>query len=255
VEQQEQATVAIAADKATVWSNLAGIVDRPAETLGGVYRRPRWAWLGPLLIVFLALAVFAVASTPYTVELAREQVRRSVAGMSEQQAAMVLSSLDRMTAPIMGVTATVGGLIAVAIGLLVATGVLYFAGLVSGTELNFVPLLSMMAWTWIPFAVRHLVQAGFILVRRGLIVNQGLSWLVSVGDPLKDAGNIVYYLLGFVDVFMLWHLILVWAGTRGAGRLSWGRAFVIAIAYAAVNIGLGWIPVAVSRIFTPALGG
>ena len=35
---------------------------------------------------------------------------------------------------------------------------------------------------------------------------------------MKDAGNLGYFVLMYAQVFVLWHLILVWAGLRGAGE-------------------------------------
>jgi hypothetical protein len=238
----------------TFGASLAGIVDRPAQTLSRIYQRPRGVWVGPLLIVLASLIVVILVSAPYTAELARAQVDQQLRGMSAAQAEQVRTAMTRLTPAVMNITAAVGGVLSVLIALLVASGVLYFAGLVLGAELNFVPLLTVMTWCWLPFALRNLAQAGVIYFQRGLIVNQGLSWLVSVGETTKDSANFIYYLLGYAEIFALWHLALVWAAARGAGKVSKTQATLIALAYAVVNIGLGWIPLIVARIFTPAAG-
>ncbi len=233
---------------------LAGIVDRPMETLQRVYQHARGAWVGPLLIVIAAMLCLSVVSAPYAAELARAQVEQQVRGLSQAQADQVRAAMTRLTPAVMSVSAAAGSLLSVGIALLVSSGVLYFAGLLVGAELNFAPLLTVMAWCWLPFALQSLTQAALIIYRRGLIVNKGLSWLVSVGESTKDRANFLYYLLGYVEIFALWHLVLIWAGARGAGKVSRTQAFLMTLAYAILTIGLGWIPSVVARIFTPAAG-
>jgi len=234
---------------------LAGIVDQPVKTLQEVYQQPRGAWVGPLLLIILSLVVVTLVSLPYTLEMARAEVERQLQNMSPAQADLLRQTMQQISGGLLAVTTILGGLLSLGIALLAATVVLYFAGLIAGAELNFVPLLPVTIWCWLPFALRSLTQAGVIYARRGLIVNEGLSWLVSVGDRSKDSASFLYYLLGYLSVFTLWHLFLVWAAARGAGRASKTQAAIVTAAYAALSLGLGWIPLVVTRLFSPAVGG
>jgi hypothetical protein len=175
--------------------------------------------------------------------------------MPADQAAALAPQMDRLTGPMVLVGGSLGGVVSLLISFLVSAALLYFGGLVIGAELDFTPLLPFVVWTWMPFFFRDLVQAAITVAQRGLIANQGLSWLVSVGDAMKDARSFTWFALSFVEVFFLWHLILVWAGLRGAGKLSGGKATVLTIVYAAVTIAVRWIPSLLARVFSPGLNG
>ena len=230
------------------WRSLAGIVDQPQPTLAEIYARARGAWVGPLLLLVLSLIVITVAQTPFMAEVAR----RAIEALPADQAAQAAARMQQLSTPaFMAVTGSLSAIIRLAVSLLLSTAVVYFGGLVAGSELNFGPLFAVMIWAWLPLGLRNLVQAAVIAGTRHPIVNHGLSWLVSVGDQAKDSRNFLYFVLSYVEVFWLWHLVLVWAGVRRAGRTSAGKAALVVALYVAVTIGLAWIVQLVVRVFSP----
>jgi hypothetical protein len=240
--------------RAGFWSSLVGIVDRPRVTLGAIYARPGASWLAPLLLAFIAVLALTMVSVPFVAEETQEQVRRQVQNLSADQRALVMQQMERFGS--VEFLALVGGTTAglsLLLGVLIAAAVLYFAVLIAGAEIDFGPWFAVTAWTWIPFAIRDAVQAGYVAFLGTPIVNQGLSYLVSVGDPVQDAANLTYFLLSFAQIFVLWHLVLVWAGLRGAARLSAGGATFLVLIYAVISLGLRWIPVVIGRLFAPSL--
>lgn len=232
---------------------LLGVVDRPRATLEGIYQSHRMLWLWPMILVAFSILVLNLVSAPHAAELAREEVRRQLQMMPEEQAALVSSQIETIGSPLfVGASGAITGLLGMVLAILIAAAVLYFASLISGAEIEFSPFFSVIAWTWIPFFLRNLVEAGYILVRKELIVNQGLSWLVSVGEPMKDAGNLSYFLLSYVQVFVIWHLFLVWAGLRGATRVSGLKAAVLVLIYAFISLVLNWIPLRIGMALSGA---
>jgi hypothetical protein len=95
------------------------------------------------------------------------------------------------------------------------------------------------------------VQAAVVAAQRSLIVNQGLSYLVSVGDPLKDARNVAYVLLSQVDLFSLWHLVLVYAASRALFRFGRNKAVLVTALYAAINLLFRAGTVAIQAMLVP----
>ena len=234
-----------------VFRTLIGIIDRPQSTLAVVYARPRWSWVVPLLLLIVSLVVLNMVSAPYAAEASREQIRRQMESLPEEQAELMADQIERFSSPMfVGLMASVSGVIGLGIALVISGAVLYFGGLIVGGELDFAPLTAVVVWTWMPFFVRNIVESVWIYLRGGLIINAGLSRLVSVGDPMRDAGNIVFFILSFVQIFVLWHLFLVWAGLRGAERVSRSKATLLVVAYAVVGLGVRWIPALLTRVFT-----
>jgi hypothetical protein len=230
--------------------SLVGIIDRPQATLSAIYASPRWHWVLPGLLLIITLVALNLVSAPYTAELSREQIRRQMQALPEEQAALVADQIEQFSSPLfVGLTASATGVIGLIVAIVIAGAVLYFGGLVVGAELDFTPMLTVITWTWAPFLVRNIVEAVWVYLQGGLIINSGLSWLVSVGDQVKDAGNISYFVLSYVQIFVLWHLFLVWAGLRGAGKLSRSKAFILVVIYAVVGLAVRWIPTLISLAF------
>ncbi|MGC8838811.1 MAG: YIP1 family protein [Anaerolineae bacterium] len=224
-------------DEKTLGQQLVALVDRPRETFAQIARRPGRGWFIPLLILVVGTAVLQIAAAPYAAAAAREALDRQMASLPPEQAQMVSAQAGRFTTPLLvGVMGWVGSLVSAALGILLSAGILYFLALVSGGEGEFGPALGATLWAWVPFGLRPLVQAAVVAAQRSLIVNQGLSYLASVGDPLKDARNVAYVLLSQVDPFSLWHLVLVYAASQALFRFGRNKASLVAILYAAINL-------------------
>ena len=221
----------------TLGQQIVALVDRPGDAFAQIARRPGRGWFVPLLILLVGTAVLQIAAAPYAAAAAREAIDRQMASLPPEQAEMVAAQAGRFATPLLvGAMGWLGSVLSAAVGILLGAGILYFLALVSGGEGEFGPTLGATLWAWTPFGLRPLVQAAVVAAQRGLIVNQGLSYLVSVGDPLKDARNVAYVLLSQVDPFSLWHLVLVYAASRALFRFGRNKAVLVTVLYAAINL-------------------
>jgi len=229
-----------------MWQLLFGIVDKPAATLGAVLARRKW-WMAvvPLLIVFVCMALVLAARAPHDAELARQQVQRQFESMSAEQAkaAQAGGAVDTFTSlPFILGAGLVGGLFALVIGVVAQAAVLYFGALITGGEVNFGQVFTMSAWTRLPSAVGDLVQAGFTLAAGRAIQYPGLSTLVATGDLTKDSRNPMLSLLAGIDLFWLWHLLLVAVGLTVVARFGRVKATTLTLVYAALSLALVVLP-------------
>jgi hypothetical protein len=233
-----------------LWQLLVSIIDRPAATMSYVGKKPGWAWVTPAFLVLVGLVVFSVVTAPLASELALRQAQQQMASLPPQQAEQAATQIERFTSPpVVAGFSIVGGLVVLAVMWLVWAGVLYFLGLVAGGEASFAQSFVLLAWSWIPYSVRHLTQAAYIAYSGQLILNQGLSFLVATGDQTKDATNWLYGLLSQFDLFYLWHLILVVVGLAAVGRFSKTKATIVGLIYLAVTTALSLVPVFVRTLF------
>ncbi|MGQ9458225.1 MAG: YIP1 family protein [Anaerolineae bacterium] len=221
----------------TLGQQMLALVDRPRDAFAQIARQPGRGWVVPLLILLVGTAVLQVVAAPYAAAAAREALDRQMSSLPPAQAEMVSAQAGRFATPLLvGAMGWLGGVVGTAFGILLGAGILYFLALVSGGEGEFGPALGATLWAWTPFGLRPLVQAAVVAVQRGLIVNQGLSYLVSAGDPLKDARNVAYVLLSQVDLFSLWHLVLVYAASQALFRFGRNKAALVTVLYAAINL-------------------
>lgn len=227
-----------------LWQLLFGIIDRPTATFKAVLaQRKWWMWAVPLLVVLLCMAAVTVVRTPYDLELTRQEMERQLASMPADQAA---AARERMATFMALPFRLAMGLITVTIFLLIGVvgqaAILYFGALVAGGEVNFGSVYTVSVWTRLPLVFYFLVQAGFMLVAKRAINAPGLSALVATGDLLKDARNPMFLLLGRLDPFWLWHLLLVVLGLSVVARFSRQKSLVLTVIYAALSVAITVIP-------------
>ncbi len=239
-------------DRMSLWAVLVSMVDRPGLALANIAATPRWRWMLPFSLMAAALATSLVLTAPLLGVQARQVMAEQIARMPAAQAQIVQPQMERFLKPeLLAGTAFVSGLIGFIAGWLIQAVVLYFGVLIAGGELEFRRLLASMPWLSLPFALELLLQAVYAVTQGHLIVNQGLSYRVSVGKLLEDMRNLTYVVLGQGTLFRLWHWVLVYALLRRAARLSAGTAVILMLVYAALSVGLQLALVVLGGMLNP----
>jgi hypothetical protein len=237
-------------DKMNLWQLLVSIIDRPAVTMSYVGRKPGWAWLTPAFLVLVGLVAFSVITAPLTSELALRRIQQEMASLPPQQAEQAAAQVERFTSPpVIAGLGIVAGMVTLAVIWLLGAGVLYFLGLVAGGEANFGQSFAILAWSWLPYFLRNLILAAYIAYS-GQMINLGLSFLVATGDQTKDTANWLYVLLSQLDLFYLWHLVLVIVGLAAVGRFSKAKATIVGLIYLAVTAALSLVPTLLGSMFS-----
>lgn len=237
-----------------LWQNLFGIIDKPTATFESVLENRRWLrWGLPLLLYFVAFAVVTAVQTPYLQEIAREQAAAQLADLPRAQAEAARSTMEfTLSLPFMLASGLLFGSIALAIGVLAQTAYCYFAALISGGEdVSFGDMFSMSAWSRLPLALGFLVQAVIAAVTQGAIRYPGLAMLVASGDQMADARNPLVSLLARLDLFWLWHLLLVTLGLAVAAKFGRGKSLALTVVYALLALGMAVIPSLLALAFAP----
>jgi len=238
----------------TLRQKLVGIVDRPRETFAQVAAQPGRGWFVPVLILLVGLVALNVAAAPYRAVEAQKQIEQQLATLPPDQVGAMAERAKQFGSPLfVGLMGVAGSLVGVALAILLAAGILYFVALLTGGEGEFGPTLGVMLWAWIPFGLRAAVQAAVIAVQGQIIANPGLSYLVSVGDKVKDMQNVAYRLLAQVDVFALWHVFLIYAASRALYKLGRNKAWLVALLYALISLGLRVAVVLIQKMLMPSL--
>jgi hypothetical protein len=163
--------------------------------------------------------------------------------LSDEEAEGVERSLQTFTSPLfIGATGIALGTLGLILTWLFRGALLFFIGYLFGTEKRYIQMVSLVLWSWWPFALRDLVNAIFVLVNGQLVANRGLSFLVASGDQVQDAGNLLYGLLSQVDLFLVWHLLLVGVGLAVSTRASRAKTAIGTVAYWVLTALVGLAP-------------
>jgi hypothetical protein len=217
---------------------LLDVIDRPAATFGAVLaRRGAATWIVPLLVVIVCLWPMAVVQAPYNAELAQQQMRRQLEAMPPEQARQASAQMDTFTSlPFMVVSGLGAGIVALLIGTLAQTALLYFSTLLIGREVTFGLVFRVSAWSRLPYALSFLAVAGFTAAAGQVVRYPGLSALVGNGNFLEDSRQPLDALLSGIDLFWLWHLLLVTVGLAVATRCRRSQALPLTLLYAALSL-------------------
>lgn len=231
---------------------LPGIVDRPRQTFTTLLATPRWRWVLPLVLCILALALVSAATADFASEQARQQqaqimsqMQAQLENMPEAERQQTQRMIDRTTSPVF-----VGGIsfitrsLGLPISWLIGAAILYFGLAIGGTELKLSALFSAFSWTWLSFALRDSLQAVWTLATGQPLLNPGLSYFVATGDLLADSRNPVYALTSLLDLFFVWHIVLVYFLIKAAKQR--GGAFGLTVAYTLLYLLLRFLPVLLS---------
>ena len=240
---------------------LAGIWFRPGRTLRAVAAGPAWLWTIPFLIA-LALAVgLAFASEPARAALQRERSQAQMeARLQELPPDMRESPPEEFTnvpEPSRVLTLWVPLVVAAAgilLGWLLRAALLHLSSMALGGRQSFGSVYRASAWASFPLLLGSAVQLLYALVGGGMIAGAGLSGLLAAA-PAADgvaqtAPSIPAIVLGRVDLYTIWYVVLLGVAVAAAGKLSRGKAAVVVAVYVVLSL-----LTALTRLVTQGLTG
>lgn len=249
--------------KKNVIALILGALLRPKATFTYLKdNRKRAWWLPALLIMLLTLAPIFVAarqSSSNTAPAAEAGVVSDAKGIAVEGGAvsgMEAPPPESSSGSTPGVLTLVSAILGTPVAWLVWGGALYLASVFLGRSSSFGQMFRLAVWTWLPYGLRGLVQTIYILATGNAIVNAGLSGFVidKSAESLIPAGPgqlALASILGRVDIYMVWHLLLVSVGLMAFTNLTRRKAWMAVLAIWLVLALLGILP----AIFGGMLGG
>jgi hypothetical protein len=203
------------------------VLFRPRSTLGKIAAQPGSVWLAPLLILTLTTLVsVAVAGSikQAAVLSGGPTLPPDFQYMPPEMQEQYMQALQATSSPVfLYVFPAITSLGGVWFGWLLVTGLLHLVVTLLGGRGDTGLTLNIVAWSGLPFAVRDLVRTVFMLVTRQLLGSPGFSGFI----PADVTGGLAYLgqLLGLLDIYVLWNIILLVLGVLASTKLSKVKAF------------------------------
>jgi hypothetical protein len=212
----------------------------------------------------MAALVLLLSMAPAWAGRSAETVGPAASSVSSAQAQPEVGYDDSMRGGDVGASAASGGVFGTALGALGrAAGVvirwllwavaLYIVATISGGRSSFGQTLHMVAWTWLPYAVRGLVQTVYLLFGGAAITFAGLSGFApgareaAAGTGTLSAGQaVVQHLLAQVDVYWAWNLVLLVLGVMTVAHLARRKSVLVTAGVWLLITALGLVPVLIS---------
>ena len=125
----------------------------------------------------------------------------------------------------------VGGVLTLLVGWPLRAALLYgIAQWVAG-QAALRPLVILSAWATLPLTLRSAEQTLYLIVTSHPVAQPGLAGLLAEADAALPLVKLGYGVLGWIDLFTLWHLALLVVAVRIGAGVTTGRAMATVALY------------------------
>ena len=218
--------------KDSSWGRLIGALVSPGETFRAIGERPTWL---PALLILIILGgavavVIQLKSDPE--EMVREQFAALKMDVPQEQIDKAVEDAENRTTGAKVGLAAAGIVFQAVIYALVAL-LFWIAFKMFGSEMDYLRSLATTVHAYLPLAVGSLLNLPLMLSRETItfedVRNGGV--LVSSLKALapEDASPVTESLLGSLDLFTIWTLVLLTIGFKAVAKVSTAVASGIVI--------------------------
>jgi hypothetical protein len=223
----ETSTVNMKNQNQFYFSWIHGIFLKPRQTLRSVVARPS-TWLTPMLVLTLAVLMNTIVVGWLNQKAAESGIIPTPPDFQywppEMQTQYMQSQQVRQGPVFQYIIPAIGSITATWIGWLLVGGMLHLATTILGGRGETNVSMTLVAWASLPLALRAAVRATYSLITQRLILSEGISGLVTLsGDNLS---NFLFSLLTLIDIYLIWHTILMIIGMREYTNLQTGKVIV-----------------------------
>jgi hypothetical protein len=205
------------------FSRLFSVLLHPGNTFTEMTAEARASWLTPMLVLSLTTILFVIVS-------GYMQSKASMTGevplppdwqywSPEMQNDYMQAQQAGQGTAFVYILPLVGALTGLWVGWVFVAGLLHLGSTLLGGRGSMQSALNVVAWASLPFALRDVLRVIFMLAVGHAIVSPGLSGFISNPGFLSEV-------VARIDLFWLWHVILLVIGLAIADGLPRNKAFV-----------------------------
>lgn len=207
---------------------VPGVLLRPRQTFTRITEQTGGVWLTAILIQTLTAIALVLAagyiSQKYGMGMTGEMPQIPEYYTPEQQA-QIQQAMAAMQGPVfIYVFPTLVAIARVWFGWLLVGGAIHLVSTMLGGRGNTMRAMNIVAWAGLPFALRDIIRLLGVLISRKALVSPGLA-----GFAPTDGSNLALFLAAFlalVDIYVIWHIILIVIGLRSSNGLSVSKAIL-----------------------------
>jgi hypothetical protein len=208
------------------WDWILPLFFRPRKTLTAAAEQDKGVWLLPLLLISLLVIFNVLASGPARLaelQMGSGEMPPDFEWWTPEQQQQYFDSLQQAQGPVnLYVFPIIGKLIGVWLAWFLTGSILHLVLTLSGSRSSNTSALNVVGWASLPFGLRALIQGLVVLISKTPINAAGLSGFISA-----DGGGAAFLgpLLALVDIFLIWHFILLLVASRPLSKLPRARAW------------------------------
>lgn len=211
---------------------------KPVRGLKEITTRDRAFWLVPLLVISLAALLSVLVAVPLRGQQSQDGTNLPPDYQyytPEQQQQFTQAQQAGVSPLFTFVFPAVTLLAGIWISWALLSGMLHLGLTLAGSRSSSIKSLNLVGWASLPFAVRYLLQAGYILFTRNLISSQGLS-------GFSPPGSFFSAFLTQVDIYLLWQIALLLIGVPLIAGMSRRKAWLVTAVVLFILLSLASLP-------------
>ena len=215
-------------NKSLYFSWIPDVFIHPRKAFQRISTYSSAIWLTPLLILSVAVLINVIIVGKFKSQAAlMGEITYSPDFQyytPEEQAQYIQAAQSTQKPVFIYVLPAIGSLFGVWFGWLILGGIVHLVSTLLGGRGSTAISMNVVAWASIPLALREFVQIIYMLITQNLISNPGLSGFSSA----VDSGFPLFlgHILGFIDLYLIWHTILIILGVRLSTGINATKAFI-----------------------------
>jgi hypothetical protein len=200
---------------------------KPRQAFTEIANQSGAVWFLPMLIVSLT-SVAEVLASGWLKRMAalagKVTLPPDFEFLPPEQQAQIMQAIEASSGPVfMYVFPTIAVLIKIWLGWLLVGGLVHLTLTLLGGRGHTRSTMNIVAWASLPFALRAIVRTIALVTTKQLILHPGISGFAPV--DVTDMSIYLVALLSLIDIYLIWHLVLLAMGSRAVSNLSSGKAW------------------------------
>ncbi|MCX6056347.1 MAG: hypothetical protein NTZ74_15830 [Chloroflexi bacterium] len=167
---------------------------KPCQAVKKIVTAVKMVWLTPLVVISILILI----STLFAAPIRKNAIQMGLATpidfqyYTADQQTQFLNAQASQTSPLfLYLFPVLTGLASILFSWFILSSLLHLSLTLSGSRANSIRSYNLAAWSFLPIAVRYLVQIGAMIVARSLVTSPGLSGFIP-----SDAGGVLAYRRG-----------------------------------------------------------
>jgi hypothetical protein len=210
---------------------VAGVIFRPRQIFQKIAEQHTSVWLTPMFILTLTTLILVLANGSVQQKMAQQGEVSLPPGYeyyTPEQQAQFQSAMSATSSPVfVYVLPAIAGVFKVWMGWLLVGGLIHLLLTMLGGRGDTGSAMNLVAWASLPFVLRDLVRAGALLATQRTISAPGLAGFAPSNGT--DWSIFLIAFLSLVDIYLIWHIVLLTIGARTTQGLTGAKAAMAVI--------------------------
>ncbi len=231
-------------DRPWRFDRVVPLLIRPRATLAAIVESDRPQWRVPIVLLLLAAVIHALVAG--SIKAAARASGEIVLPPNyefytpEQQAQFQQAATATNNTTFNYILPALGAVLGVLVMWLLVSWLLHLVLTLLGGRGSSRAAINVVAWASLPFVLGAVVQTVAMLLSDQLVAGSGLTGFAPTGEgswPVFLAS-----VLGQIDLYAIWHIILVYIGARLSSRLPRGKCWLAVLLVFALVMALRALP-------------